>query len=162
MPWERLLITTWYLEIMISRYNINYFRLPDSAKLKSTISYWLVYPTNWSTGHFWIMLNNRSIHWYFTVEFSTVHSIFGPLISSKLSVTVGESDVGDIVKLVTLHVGDRLYVGDISRYTGDFQCIKSVPNISNLSPTHFVSNIRHRHQCNRRDKFIICLILGWF
>ena len=34
------------------------------------------------------------------------------------------------------------YVGDISRYTITeyFQCIKSVTNISNLSPTHFVSN----------------------
>ena len=29
------------------------------------------------------------------------------------------------------------------------QCIKSVTNISNLSPTHLVSNIRHQHRCNR-------------
>ena len=32
------------------------------------------------------------------------------------------------------------------RYVGDF-CIKSVTNISNLSPTDFVSNIRHHHRC---------------
>ena len=29
-----------------------------------------------------------------------------------------------------------------------FQCIKSVTNIWNLSPTHLVSNIRHQHRCN--------------
>ena len=29
-----------------------------------------------------------------------------------------------------------------------FQCIKSVTNISNLSQTHLVSNIRHQHRCN--------------
>ena len=28
------------------------------------------------------------------------------------------------------------------------QCIKSVTNISNLSPTHLVLNIRHQNQCN--------------
>ena len=28
------------------------------------------------------------------------------------------------------------------------QCIKSVTNILNLSPTHLVSNIRHQHRCN--------------
>ena len=28
-----------------------------------------------------------------------------------------------------------------------FQCIKSVTNILNLLPTHFVSNIRRQHQC---------------
>ena len=29
--------------------------------------------------------------------------------------------------------------------------MKSVTNISNLSPTHLVSNIHHQHQCNRRE-----------
>ena len=29
-----------------------------------------------------------------------------------------------------------------------FQCIKSVTNILNLSPKHFVSNIRHQHRCH--------------
>ena len=29
------------------------------------------------------------------------------------------------------------------------QCFKSVTNISNLSPTHLVTNIRHQHRCNR-------------
>ena len=44
------------------------------------------------------------------------------------------------------------------------QCIKSVTNISNLSPTHFVSNIRHQHRCSlhfyiahpRRAVFLSC------
>ena len=37
----------------ISRnYNKNDFGLPDSAKSKTTISYWPVYPTNWLTCHF--------------------------------------------------------------------------------------------------------------
>ena len=35
------------------------------------------------------------------------------------------------------------------------QCIKSVTNISNLSPTHLVSDIRHQHRCNHPG-FIIC------
>ena len=29
-----------------------------------------------------------------------------------------------------------------------FQCIKSVTNIFNWSPTHLVSKIRHQHQCD--------------
>ena len=39
-------------------------------------------------------------------------------------------------------------------YVGDFfimltiLCIKSVTNISKLSPTHFVSNIHHQHRCS--------------
>ena len=35
-----------------------------------------------------------------------------------------------------------------------FQCIKSVINISNLPPTHLVSNIRHQH--------MICFNMIWF
>ena len=31
------------------------------------------------------------------------------------------------------------------------QCIKSVTNILNQSPTHLVSNIRHQHRCNHCD-----------
>ena len=41
---------------------------------------------------------------------------------------VGDSDVGNIVMLVT--------------------------NISNLPPTHFVSNIRHQHRCNPQVRII--------
>ena len=72
----------------------------------------------------------------------------------------GDSDVGDIVMMV----GDFMmvtdwrcwwqnhYVGDFFRYVGDFfQCIKSVINILNLSPTHFVSNIRRQHRCHPED-----------
>ena len=44
--------TAAYNHLISRNYNINYFRLPDSAKSKTTISYWLVCPTNWSTGHF--------------------------------------------------------------------------------------------------------------
>ena len=70
--------TAGYNHLISRNYNINYFRLPDSAKLKTTISYWLVCPTNWSTGHFWIMLNYRSVNWYS----STVRSIFVPLFAA--------------------------------------------------------------------------------
>ena len=38
-----------------------------------------------------------------------------------------------------------LYDGDCWWFS---QCIKSVTNISNLLPTHLVSNIRHQHRCN--------------
>ena len=40
------------------------------------------------------------------------------------------------------------------------QCIKSATNISNLSPTNLVSNIRHQHRCN--PWFIICLTLLFY
>ena len=46
------------------------------------------------------------------------------------------------------------HVDDFFRYVGDFlnefgrQDLESVTNISNLSPTNFVSNIRHQHRCN--------------
>ena len=56
------------------------------------------------------------------------------------------------------------YAGDFFRYVGDFlnnriicrnnlykighQHPESVANISNLSPTHLVANIRHQHRCN--------------
>ena len=40
-----------------------------------------------------------------------------------------------------------------------FQCIKSVTNISNLSPIHFVSNIRHQHRCHpQKSPMCICII----
>ena len=34
---------------------------------------------------------------------------------------------------------------------------KTVTNILKLSPTHFVSNIRHQHRCNRSPTFTIFL-----
>ena len=73
----------------------------------------------------------------------------------------GDIDVGDSVMLVTLwwwlisDVGGcyaeslcwrRFSLCNICWWF--FQCIKSVTNISNLSPTHLVSNIRHQHRCN--------------
>ena len=36
-----------------------------------------------------------------------------------------------------------------------FQCIESVTDILNLSPTDLVSNIRHQHQCNQKSEFDI-------
>lgn len=53
----------------------------------------------------------------------------------------GDSDVGDIVMLVTLW---WWLIWDV-----DGKIIKSVTNISKLLPTHLVSNIRHQHRCNR-------------
>ena len=50
---------------------------------------------------------------------------------------LGDSDVGDIFMLVTFPM---YYIGH--------QHPESVTNISNLSPTHLVINIRHRHKCN--------------
>ena len=41
------------------------------------------------------------------------------------------------------------------------QCIKSVTNISNLSPTHLVSNIRHQHQCNQNGGLILVFKKLW-
>ena len=52
----------------------------------------------------------------------------------KISITIhGDSDVGDIIMLVT----------EFFRY------VKSVTNIPKSSPTYLVSNIRHQHRCNR-------------
>ena len=42
-------------------------------------------------------------------------------------------------------------------------CIKSVTNISNLSPTHLVSNIRHQHRCNLANlitKMLVTVIVS--
>ena len=64
------------------------------------------------------------------------------------------------------YVSDFMIVIDLrcwwqNHYVGDFfslcwwssQCIKSVTNISNLSPTHLVSNIRRQHRCNSLKMF---------
>ena len=71
---------------------------------------------------------------------------------------IGDSDVGDFMMVIDLrcwwhnhYVGDFFrYVGHFLMYTGGrpFRCIKSVTKISNLSPTHFVFNIRHQHRCH--------------
>ena len=74
---------------------------------------------------------------------------------------VGDSDVGDIVMLVTLwwwlilDVGGRIIMLAtffvmlviFSMYYGHHHP-ESVINISNLSPTDLVSNNRHQHRCN--------------
>ena len=67
---------------------------------------------------------------------------------------MGDSDVGYIVMLVTSwwwlisEVAGRIIIWRL--YWWFSQCIKSVTNISNLSPTHFVNNIRHQHRCNHK------------
>jgi len=40
-----------------------------------------------------------------------------------------------------------------------FQCIKSVTNILNLSPTHFVSNICHYHRCHHDNFSTVNLLI---
>ena len=76
---------------------------------------------------------------------------------------IGDSDVGDIVMLVTLwwwliwDVGGRIIMlatffvvfnRSLTCWIGH-QHPESITNISNLSPTHLVSNIRHKHRCYR-------------
>ena len=101
--------TAAYNHLISRNYNINYFRLPDRAKSKTTISYWLVCPTNWSIGHFWIMLNYRSTgtsRWNFPLCASFLDHFSTPKVAAcnELSVTVilVTSLIGNIVKLVTL------------------------------------------------------------
>ena len=69
---------------------------------------------------------------------------------TELDCENGDSDVGDIVMLVTLwwrpiwDVGAKIIM--LTTFLlcwWFFQCIKSVANISNLSLTHLFSNIRH-------------------
>ena len=76
----------------------------------------------------------------------------------------GDSDVGDFMMVTDFRCWwqNHYYVVDFFRYVGDFlnvlyrspiSCIghqhpESVTNISNLSPTHLVSNIRYQHRCN--------------
>ena len=66
-----------------------------------------------------------------------------------------DSDVGDKVILVILwwwsiqDVADRIIM--LATFSGMlvfFQCTKSVTNILNLSPTHFVFIIRHQYRCH--------------
>ena len=75
---------------------------------------------------------------------------------------LGESDVGDIVMLLTLwwwmisDVSGRIIMLAIffvmlMIFSIVHQHPESVNNISNLSPTHSVSNIRHQHRCNRNN-----------
>ena len=74
-----------------------------------------------------------------------------------VSISIGDSNVGDIVMLVTLWwlydwfemlVAESLCWRLFSLCWWFSQCIKSVTNISNLSPTHLVFIIRHQHRCN--------------
>ena len=81
------------------------------------------------------------------------------------NIPTGDSDVGDIVMLVTLwwwliwDVGGGIIMLEIFFVMlVFFRCIKSVTNISDLSPTHLVSNIRHQYPSNRfnvHGEFII-------
>ena len=70
--------------------------------------------------------------------------------------------VGDFMMVTDLRcLRQNHYVGDfISLYWWFFQCIKqTVTNILNLSPTHFVANIRHQHvTANMSARNQTCLI----
>ena len=74
----------------------------------------------------------RNVHWHQDTECPTFATNDVARNISKYNVS-GDSDVGDIVMLAI------------------FQRIKSV-NLTNLSPTHLVSNIRHRHQCSQERR----------
>jgi len=81
-----------------------------------------------------------------------------------LLIFYGNSDVGDFMMVTDFRCWwQNHYVVKFFRYVGDFlnvlnrQHPESVTNISNLSPTHFVSNIRHQHRYNQsqsRTKFL--------
>ena len=92
------------------------------------------------------------------------------------AVTIGDSDVGDIVMLVTSlcwwlisDVGDRIIIlltffvmlVIFLMYQIGHQYPESVTNISNLSQINLVSNIRHQHRCKRhyqKDTKISCIL----
>ena len=74
-----------------------------------------------------------------------------------------DSDVGDKLSMTT--VCWRFYIADrlkllvteslcwqlVSLCWWFFQCIQSVTNVLNLSPTHFVFDIRNQHRCHRTN-----------
>jgi len=66
--------------------------------------------------------------------------------------------VGDFLMVTDLRCWwQNHYVDDFFLNVGPhcwwlFQCIKSVTNISNLSPTHLISNIRHQHRCDYQHR----------
>ena len=83
----------------------------------------------------------------FTVKLSAWH----------FSVLVRPSDVGDLMMVTILRCWrQKTYVGDIpiGHHHNTPECdigdwyLTLVPNIQILSPTHLVSNIRHKHRCN--------------
>jgi len=63
----------------------------------------------------------------------------------KVTNIIGDSDVGNNVMFVILSGHQKI----------GHQNLKSVTNILNLSPTHFVSNICHQHRCHH------IMILKW-
>ena len=85
---------------------------------------------------------------------------------------IGDSDVGDVVMLVTLWWWLIWDVGATNLVAKSLcwrlftlcwwfsQYIKLVTNILNRSPTHLVSNIRHRHRCNQNID--IKYRISWF
>jgi len=109
----------------------------------------------------WINQNN------FVADITMVSSTFLLEWIIPWGINIGDSDVGDIVKLLTslswwLYDGNwftilvveslcwRLFVMLVifSMYWIGHQHPESVTIISNLSPTYFVSNIRHQYRCN--------------
>ena len=95
----------------------------------------------------WVHLYH--FHWF--KQSFLVHHIqvsWLDLISS-----LGYIDVGDFILIISLGCwGPALMFKDrasIIEDVGD-KTAKTVTNISKLSPTHFVSNIRHQHRSSRR------------
>ena len=72
------------------------------------------------------------------------------LTKSRLFIVItiisGGSDVSDFFMLATFSVMLVIFL----MYLIGHQHPVSVTNISNLSPTHLVSNIRHQHRCNHQ------------
>ena len=64
---------------------------------------------------------------------------------------------GRIIMLVTFFVMLMIFW----MYLIGHQYLESVINISNLSPTHLVCNIRHQHRCYRRNVFATTLRCWW-
>ena len=68
-----------------------------------------------------------------------------------ISGIIGDSDVGKLMMLSDLRCWwKNHYLDDLFSLCWWFiQCIKSATNILNLSPTHFISNIRLQHRYHR-------------
>ena len=80
---------------------------------------------------------------HFNCLYHGVRITFFIRISRKLIGRSGYLDVGDIFWLLLPDANvqrKRMLV---------IKAAKTVTNISQLSPTHFVSNIRQQHQCSR-------------
>ena len=106
--------TAGYNHLISRNYNKSWFGLLDSPKSKTSISYWPVCPTNWSTGHFWIM------HKLALIKLLELHGGIFPLCALFLNhfptpqlaaCNLHYSFSKEIVEVVSHHWWHR-YVGD--------------------------------------------------